>query len=409
MTWMTTRKDLPITAKLPYKSTDPKVVGRVPVSKSIVFDWLEFMLATAKASHLGYVAPHAAAPEVELMFRLVGPHVDDTATAFGVLASASQFKDYVGTFFTGTVAAGLAVRSMVDEGYVWFAHFESLGSSSSVASSPDYVMLGPMAGVALLEAKGSAAKDEKTFVAAVRKGYREQVRPHLGHLVGGVTATHGYSVGTWMRFGKDAEMRIAHTATKPAGAAASKASAADLLDMITRRRLLRQNYAGAFTLAYGAELGVAMRTGQAPPIPLVFARFEWRGKRWLSSLFSRHWWPREWLEDDAFFMMLQHGALRLPKFSGPVFAVENDIGKAALGAFLNDPDDDVSVDIDIAPLDIESLRRGGRSGSSEFDRGGAVLPDGLALIEFPLGEHKIDLIKWNIPMGQFDRIGSFRA
>ncbi len=87
MTWTSAPKDLPITAKLPYKSPLINVIGRVPVSSSISFDWLEFMVATAKASHLGYVAPNAAAPEVELMFRLVGPHVDDTVTAFGILAT----------------------------------------------------------------------------------------------------------------------------------------------------------------------------------------------------------------------------------------------------------------------------------------------------------------------------------
>ena len=84
------------------------------------------MVATAKASHLGYVAPSVAAPKVELMFGLVGPYVDDTVTAFGILATASSFQDHVGAFFSGTVAAGLAVRAMVDEGYVWFAHFEAL-------------------------------------------------------------------------------------------------------------------------------------------------------------------------------------------------------------------------------------------------------------------------------------------
>lgn len=92
MTWTSAPKDLPITAKLPYKSTLKNVVGRVPISSSISFDWLEFMVATAKASHLGYVAPSAAASEVELMFRLVGPHVDDRATAFGILATANLFQ-----------------------------------------------------------------------------------------------------------------------------------------------------------------------------------------------------------------------------------------------------------------------------------------------------------------------------
>lgn len=409
MTWTSAQKGLPITAKLPYESPLINVIGRVPVSSSISFDWLEFMVATAKASHLGYVAPNAAAPEVELMSSLVGPHVDDAVTAFGILATASSFKDYVGAFFTGTVAAGLAVRAMVDEGYVWFAHFEALGSTSPALSSPDYVMLGPTLGVALLEAKGSAAKDEETFVGAVRKGYREQVGPHLGHLIGGVTATHGYSVGTWMRFGTDAEMRIAYTSSKPTAATLPGLPSAGHVDAIARGRLLRQNYAGAFTLAHGAMLGLAMRAGHAPQDPIVFARFEWGGRQWLSSLLGRDWWPWLWPDHDVFNLMAHHGALRLRNFPRLVFAVENDIGKAALGAFLDNPNDDIGADLDIKPLETRPVRREERSAPDElYDGRGAVLPDGLALIELPRNECKIELIEWNVPKRQFVRIGSAR-
>ena len=407
MIWTSASKDLPITAKLPYRSPLINVIGRLPVSSSISFDWLEFMVPTAKASHLGYVAPNAAAAEVELMFRLVGPHVDDTVTAFGILATASSLKDYVGAFFTGTVAAGLAVRAMVDEGYVWFAHFEALGSTSPAASSPDYAMLGPALGIALLEAKGSAAKDKKTFVGAVQKGYSKQVRPHLGHLIGGVTATHGYSVGTWMRFGTDAEMRIAYTAPKPTAATLPGFPSVEQVDAIARGRLLRQNYAGAFTLAHGAMLGLAMRAGQAPPDPIVFARFEWGGRRWLSSVLGRDWWPWLWPDHDVFYMMARHGALRLRDFPSLVFAVENDIGKAALGAFLDNPDDGIGAELDIKPLETRSVRREERSARGELYGGrGAVLPDGLALIELPRDERKIELIEWNVPKRQFERIGS---
>jgi hypothetical protein len=367
------------------------------------------MVATAKASHLSYVAPNAAAQEVELMFRLVGPHVDDTATAFGILATAGLFKDYVGNFFTGTVAAGLAVRAMVDEGYVWFAHFEALGSTSPAASSSDYAMLGPTIGIALLEAKGSAAKGEKTFLASVRKGYREQVRPHLGHLIGGVTATHGYSVGTWMRFGADAEMRIAYTAPKQTAARLPGLSSAEQVNAIARDRLLRQNYAGTFTLAHSAMLGLAMRSGRTPLDHIIFARFEWGGRRWLSSLLGRDWRPWLWPDHDIFYNMARHGALRLRDLPELVFAIENDIGKAALVAFLDNPDDGILVDIDIKPIETRSIRREERSARYELYGGrGAVLPDGLALIELPRDDLKIELIEWNVPKRQFERIRSGR-
>jgi len=406
MAWTSSAKTLGITAKLPYVSSHPNVVGRTPVSTAIAFTWFEFMLAAAKASHLSYVAPSAAAPEFELMLRLVGPHVDDVSTAFAILSSASGFKDYVGAFFTGTVAAGLAVRAMVDEGYVWFAHFEALGSTAPSRKTPDYAMLGPGTGIALMEAKGSAAQQQATFVAAVRKGYREQVRPHLGHQVGGITATHGYSVGSWMRFGMSAEMRIAHTAPSTTGNTHSSSASGGAVDPVARTALLRSNYAGAFTLAHSPELGVAMRAGGAPLRPPQFARFEWRGRRWLSALTTAEWLPHPWMGDDILYMMVRHGVLRLRDLRGAVFAVENDIGKAALTAFLLNPDGEAGEVADISPLEFD----GRKTADERFvgEGGGAFLPDGLALIELPRDGRQFELIEWNGPRRQFERVASIK-
>lgn len=411
MTWTSSAKNLAITAKLPYPSSHPKVIGRVPVSSSISFTWFEFMLATAKASHLNFVAPSTAASEVALMIHLVRPHVDDPARDFAILSSARQFKDYVGTFFTGTVGAGLAVLAMVEEGYVWFAHFEALGGNTAPTDqAPDYAMLGPTLGIALLEAKGSAAAAKKTFVGAVRAGYREQVRPHLGHSIGGVTASHGYCVGTWMRFGMDAEMQIAHTAPK-AAANLPGLPMDDALDAIGRRRLLRQNYAGAFTLAHSPLLGLAMRSGQLPPVPPLFARFEWRGRRWLSSLTTPDWWSDRWPDDDVFYMMARHGVLNVRDFRGVAFALENDICKAALAAFLGNPDDGSREGLEIGPLDLagsDAVSKVPPRGRFGEDGDGAVLPDGLALIELPRDGREIELIEWSHPRRQFVRIGRLR-
>jgi len=37
-----------------------------------------------------------------------------------------------------------------------------------------------------------------------------------------------------------------------------------------------------------------------------------------------------------------------------------------------------------------------------------VLPDGLALIELPRDERKIELVEWNAPKRRFERVGSTR-
>jgi len=89
--------------------------------------------------------------------------------------------------------------------------------------------------------------------------------------------------------------------------------------------------------------------------------------------------------------------------------VENDIGKAALGAFLDNPDDGIGADLDVKPLETRSVRREERSARDELYGGrGAVLPDGLALIELPRDQRKIELIEWNVPKREFERVGSIR-
>ena len=82
-----------------------------------------------------------------------------------------------------------------------------------------------------------------------------------------------------------------------------------------------------------------------------------------------------------------------------------------MGAFLYTPNDGKDVDIaplDIAPLDVASFRQDEREARVGFYGGGAVLPDGLALIELPRNGRTIDLIKWNVPERQFEPVGSIR-
>jgi hypothetical protein len=88
------------------------------------------------------------------------------------------------------------------------------------------------------------------------------------------------------------------------------------------------------------------------------------------------WWPHLWQDDDRFFMMVRHGVLKLPGLDGLTFAIENDIGKAVLAAFLDNQDDGTrralgAEPIDIAPLDLDA-DEGRRDRRDDGD--GATLP-----------------------------------
>lgn len=96
---------------------------------------------------------------------LVEQHVDYTSSDFAILKSADQFKDYVKSYFSGTIAAGLAYLAMIADGYVWADHFESIGGGNAYASqSPDFVFChGAQGSTALVESKGTRSANSATF------------------------------------------------------------------------------------------------------------------------------------------------------------------------------------------------------------------------------------------------------
>jgi hypothetical protein len=192
------------------------------------------------------------------MARLIERYVDDVADEFAITADADNLKDYVKSYFAGTVGAGLAYLAMINEGYVWSDHFENVGGGNSATKrQPDYVFTGPSTGLALMEAKGTRSATTSAFGKTVQDGYKGQVEPHLGHPVGGQTAVRGYAIGAWMYSKDQAELYMHHTraSTPPASgttaisgaSAAPPSSVVQLRDRVRPRPLLGVVARGAWS------------------------------------------------------------------------------------------------------------------------------------------------------------------
>ena len=123
MVWKTKPKDLDITSVIPRQNSDSNVVGRAPAISTIKFSPMELFGAAARCSHLHTVNPAIVSPESAMIAALLEQHVDDTSANFAILASANNFKDFIKSYFTGTVAAGVAYLTMINDGYIWADHF----------------------------------------------------------------------------------------------------------------------------------------------------------------------------------------------------------------------------------------------------------------------------------------------
>jgi len=70
---------------------------------------------------------------------LVEQHVDDNKNTFAIENSSDNFKDYVKSYFVGTIASGLAYLAMIKDGYTWSDHFENVGGGNpNVKRKPDF-------------------------------------------------------------------------------------------------------------------------------------------------------------------------------------------------------------------------------------------------------------------------------
>lgn len=400
MVWSNQGKTITTTEIVGRPKRHPQVIGRTPTGSAVQFGPYALYLAAARASHLHHFSPSIATPEFQMLMRLIEPHVDDTSPDFAVLSSANRFKDFVGTYFTGTVAAGIAYLAMVGEGYVWAAHYEALtGGSPDSKTTPDFAFLGPHPGIALMEAKGSASSKSK-FKQAVRNGYLNQVEPHLGHFVGGIRATHGYCIGSWLRRGSPATMNIHYT--EPATQNAQTGGGGDV-DAAMASAIQRQNYATVFALAHSGALGEAIGSGRTErETTPTFVRVHWRGRRWVTSLGLIE---GPWFYAQELYFIERKGigwVADWPFAARLVFAVEEKIAKAALQNFLRPRD---ASDAIVSPRGLEFELGGDGRAPVQEDRDGAVLPDGLALIDIGAAKAKFELVVWNPKSGGFDLVG----
>lgn len=274
MVWTRQPKDLAITKLKGHASTAKGVTGRIPSNKPIHFTPLEFFGAAARCSHLHSVNPALATPESLMIAALVEQYVDDAGTDFAILSAAGNFKDFVKSYFVGTVASGLAYLAMIQDGYHWADHFENVtGGNPAIKRSPDYVFSGKGTGTALLESKGTRSSGLTGFDSTVEAGYLGQVEPHLGHTINGVCATHGYAIGSWLTSATKAEMLIHHTQPVTGSGGGNDTDNPSL-------KVQQHNYATAFQLVQGSQLSKRIRQGRIESVPSML-RFYWLERSWL--------------------------------------------------------------------------------------------------------------------------------
>lgn len=294
----------------------------------------------------------------------------------------------VKSYFAGTVAAGIAYLAMIEEGYVWSDHFENLGGGQpGVRKSPDFVFAGLTNGVALMESKGTRASGSTAFDGTLDRGYKKQVEPHLGYVVNGKGATHGYCIGAYLRSTSQAQLRIHHTQTTAGGAGgggdedgvapgdgtALMASdrGGDVPDENASIAAVQlHNYATVLGLVAGADLASRLRRGMLSGVA-SFTQFNWRGRTWLG--------PPE-LQRAARLDPLKLISYQRGDVPDYFFALDRNIATKVFRLFLRDRDMVFSPELN-RTLFVEEHDIGRRSPGADADNvDGAIFPDGMAII-----------------------------
>ncbi|AKC86871.1 hypothetical protein WQ53_09010 [Pseudoxanthomonas suwonensis] len=244
---------------------------------------MELFGAMARTYHTHLIDPDIVTVQSQYMALMLMHHVDDISSEFAILASADAIKDYGKSYFAGTVAAGIAYLAMVRDGYIWMGHLEQMGKGNAAASKmADYAFLGSD-GVAIMEAKGSRGSSSSSFNRTVRRGYLDQVKPHLGHDFNGVRPSHGYCIGAHLKSPTRADLRIHHTSTPDRRT--DDMHSPNGIDQIGRGRsaaeVQRHNYATVLSLVHGAALaGQFLRGLVSRSDSPGFTFFRWRGRDW---------------------------------------------------------------------------------------------------------------------------------
>lgn len=391
--WSTSAKRLEIVKQTPHPCATPSV-GGAPLTVT-VFDFtpVEFYLAAAFCSHMHPVSPSAASPEAKMIRALVAHHVDDAKPDFAIEATADGFKDYVKSYFSGTVATALAFIGMQRNGYRWSGHFEHLRPPSAKGRSPDFVFASPVFGTCLVESKGTRSANSGAFDGVVEDGYLMQVERHLGtSLVGGAFPSHGYCIGSWMTSVSRAELVVHHSFATPAGSgAASKVGAGGRIgdgDGRGIKAVQRQDMGTVFTLVFGARWGEAVRAGRIDELP-VLIQIEWMERSWIAAAN----WPADFVLELPLKSFRTSFPVGRRVFRDYAFMIERSVLATALRRY-GAEGDDMAADTDFPTFDADDVAMARRSG-------GALLGDGLAAVP-AFTRVRASRVEWNRRTGEFE-------
>ncbi|GHS81590.1 hypothetical protein PAGU2196_24240 [Pseudomonas sp. PAGU 2196] len=113
--------------------------------------------------------------------------------ALFINAGFSSYKDFVGTGQKGLIGASLAYLDLMDRGYTWVAHWESLVPGRVKTAHPDFIFTDGRE-VCIADAKGSGAPN---IGETVKSAWKRQILPNRNSLAAiGLTTTKGYVIGT---------------------------------------------------------------------------------------------------------------------------------------------------------------------------------------------------------------------
>lgn len=353
--------------------------GRAPKVLKIQFTSQELFGAMARCSHLHTINPAAVTFESEGCRYMISQHVDDQDDNFFILPSVRKLKDFSRTHLIGVVGAGIAYLQMIRDGYVWCDHFENLTLpvSPSTKRTPDFVFSRPgQNDVAITESKATHGSSRKKFRSRVKSGYLKQVDPYLGLNLSGAIASHGFSIGSWMTSLTKAELMIAYTeeSAGPTSSAPDSSPSA----------IKRGNYLTVLSLMFGPDIAFSVRNGNWPLSEMNFITVRWLDREWLLGNLSPYTFaqygfaPNFEPSAELFWTAWLHSN---------VFALESNVARAVFQSFAS-PTDIGDPLADVSKMDDGLVERATASG-------GAVYPDGLAVLGKDKELESTRITRWN--------------
>lgn len=360
-----TRKDIDGITHRPRPRAGHLFVAPAPRTK-LTFSQAELCASMAMTNALSGMSSAAARSLAQAMSQLVTDHVeDDPPDSLQFLDSVAQLADNARTFFSSCIGTGIADTYALALGYRFRCNSRELIASGRAG---DFVYDGPPVPAneaVMIEAKGSLQANLNTaaFWRTVDQGYVGQIEPHIGStwtLRDGqvLTIVHGYAVGCAAQVPLvDAIGHVVETASPGAGTGGSD-------DRRTNAQIAIGNYLGVATLMgdevlqdslANARRGVRLDDrGRS----LQTRTITWRGERFVMFDDEEKQGRRRRDATDAYLF-------RMPP---PRFALWEPMFRALQAHLATLPTE----------WELPAVPAALRSG--DFNDGGAVLPDGSALL-----------------------------